>query len=270
MKNGGGVTQNEENKESLSYEGVLVWDLVKKDTDLDGIPDWEERLYGTDINKKDTNDDGVPDSQEIEQRRILEDGDDKNLTETEKFSREFFATAAALSQTGAMDDEAVEKLNTSLLEKIQSPEVRKTYLLSDLKTTEDTSLKTFTTYNSALISIFIKYQAKESVAEILEEFIGDGESENVAALARLDPIIKQTNTIISGMLAVKTPQALAQEHLDIVNALEKLSENLSDIKLYDTDPILSMGGISAYEENSASLESAIIKLGDELNKKLKN
>ena len=43
---------------------ILDEDL-KKDTDGDGVMDWEERLYKTDINLKDTDGDGLEDGVEV-------------------------------------------------------------------------------------------------------------------------------------------------------------------------------------------------------------
>lgn len=254
----------------MTYDGVLVGDLIKRDTDLDGVPDWEESLYGTDINKKDSNDDGIPDNAEIANKKTIEGTDEENLTETEKFSREFMATAVALSQTGGVDQDTADKLSDSLIAKMQDSVVRKIYLISDIKITEENSLKTFSTYNNELSSIFTKYQMKTSVLEILQEFIGDGENENAEALKKLDPVIKQTDTIIKVLVSTTTPQSLSQLHLELVNALERLLENLTDISLFDVDPIMSIGAISKYEENTTSLENAVLKLGAELKKKLGN
>ena len=39
------------------------------DTDRDGLPDWKEKLYGSDINKLDTDGDGTNDGAEITQAR---------------------------------------------------------------------------------------------------------------------------------------------------------------------------------------------------------
>ena len=39
------------------------------DADRDGLPDWKERLYGSDINKPDTDGDGTGDGDEIAQKR---------------------------------------------------------------------------------------------------------------------------------------------------------------------------------------------------------
>ena len=46
----------------LSGASPTVFD---KDTDEDELPDWEEKLYGTDMNNSDTDGDGATDGEEI-------------------------------------------------------------------------------------------------------------------------------------------------------------------------------------------------------------
>ena len=81
----------------LAYDTTILEDLMNKDTDGDGLLDWEEGLWGTSPDKKDTNDDGVPDNTEIAklktELRQNTGGDvsviqnEENLTQTDKFSR---------------------------------------------------------------------------------------------------------------------------------------------------------------------------------------
>ena len=41
-------------KAGLTYNNATIGDLVNRDTDGDGMPDWEENLWGTDPTKKET------------------------------------------------------------------------------------------------------------------------------------------------------------------------------------------------------------------------
>jgi len=265
---------NSTGQESLAYSNLSVGDLVDKDTDGDGVLDWEEGLWGTDLTKKDTNNDGVEDGVEIAKRKTsagIEDNTntiEENLTQTDKFSRELFSTIAALNQAGTVNQNTVDKLTNSLVEQIQNPIVKKVFTLSDLKVSSDNSVQAFKNYNNAMNNIYTKYPIKGNVVDILQEFVNNGENVNVEALSKLDPIIQQTKKFINEMIKVSAPSEISQLHLDIINALERLMENLSDIKFYASDPIIAMGGMSKFEENTDLLQSAVVEMANTIEEKL--
>ena len=253
---------------------------MNRDTDGDGILDWEEGLYGLDPTKKETVP-GVPDNSSInrlkneqeenEQGESLLKINTENLTETEKFSRELFATVAATSQNGVIDQATIEQLGASLSDKIQNTPPRKIFLVFDIKIINDDSVQSFKNYNGALNNINKKYPATNyTILDVLEKFIADENNVDVSALTKLDPIIEQTNKIITAMTKTSVPQSISNLHLNIINGLEKLSENLSDIKLYESDAIIALGGISKYQENSNQLELDLNNLANTINQKLKN
>ena len=68
---------------------------------------------------------------------------------------------------------------------------------------------------------------------------------------------------------MNVPQYLEFIHLSILNDFEKIVENLNDIKLYDTDPIVALGGMTKYSQNSTTLLADINMLASVVNQKLK-
>ncbi|KKS04564.1 MAG: hypothetical protein UU82_C0008G0007 [Candidatus Nomurabacteria bacterium GW2011_GWC2_41_8] len=274
------ATNSELDKENqgLAYSNALIGDLVNKDTDLDGVLDWEESLWGTDPTKKETAP-GISDSVAIDKLKAEQGigekigGDSQNtenLTETDKFSRELFSTVATLNQEGEMDQATIDKISSSLADHIQNSPPRKIYTFSDIKVIKDDSVQAVKKYNDTLDSIHAKYPIKGNVADILQKFIADENNVNTSALAELDPIIEPTNKIINATVKTSVPQFLAPLHLDFINGLERFTENLNDIKLYDTDVIVSFSAMSQYEQNTAILEVAAKELRDAIRQKLNN
>lgn len=266
------VYKNIYQKNGLVYNGnEKVGDLINKDTDLDGVSDWQEGLFGTDPTKKDTNDDGIPDSVEIARMngRTAENGElnlnienSKSLTETDQLSREIFSTVATLNQTGIVDQETIDKLSESLANKIQEPSTnRKVFKLNDLKILETNTLQDVNNYNNSLNKIYAKYPVEKSVLDILQKFIiAENDNFDNDILKELDSIVKQSNKIITEIIKIPVPNNLAFLHLDMLNKMQKVVENIDDIKLYDADPIVAMTAISQYEESTANLELSINKL----------
>ena len=259
----------------LAYNSnTTIGDLVNRDTDGDGIPDWEESLWGTDPTKKETTP-GIPDNVAIEklksqtgqsqQGKPLLKQEPENLTQTDKFSREFFSTVATLSQGGEMDQATVDKLSSSLAEKIQNSTPRKIYTPTNIKIINDESTKATQKYSDTLSSIYPQNPAKYTVIDVLQKFTLDENNVDVSVLVELDSIIEQIKKIINAMVKMNVPQSLSTLHLTVINALERLVENISDIKLYDTDVIVSLSAISQYEKNTTLLESAVSDLVNKLN-----
>jgi len=265
-------------KSGLTYDpNETVADLVNKSTTGDGIPDWEKVLFGLDPTKTE-NVPGVPDSatiQEMMQENNPSGQTNTNQggtpTKTDEFSRDLFAEVSAVSTQGQpIDQSTVDNISNSFAEKIQNPVVRKTFLISDIKTTNDNSAGVIQKYKNALIKIYTEYPTKTNVADVIKEFVGDGTNVNDAALQKLDPIITQLNGILTARIEMGVPSQLAQPHLDVINALERVIENLTDIKAYDSDPVVTIGAMNVYNNNTLTLQAALDDLANKITQKLKS
>ena len=278
--------KNKENKfgqeAGLIYGDETLEGLVNKDTDGDGVLDWEEGLWGTDPTKKDTNDDGTPDNVEIAKMKFasgegggelsLESDASPNgtetLTETDKFSREFFSTVATLNQTGAVDQETADKLGESLSAQIQNTVPKKVFLLSDFKIIKDDSMQAIKNYNNVLNTLYTQKSATTTrpVMNILQDFVIDENNVDTSVLPELDPTIAEMKEKMDGMLKMTVPQSLASLHLDIINGFQRLLENLNNLKLYDADTIVALTAINQYETNANLLIEAMTNLENQIKK----
>lgn len=265
-----------ENRQKNKLTTMTLEESVYKDTDGDEIPDWQEGLYGLDPTKKETTS-GIPDSTAINKLKSEQGSNSETmgggnasapLTETEKFSRELFATMSATSQNGTMDQVAIDALGATLAEKIENPVVRKVYALSDIKIIESDQKKAIQKYSDNLNNIYLKNPIKKGVMTILQEFIEDEESVDLSL--ELEPVINQTNKIITESLKIEVPKSLSLLHLDLINNLQKTEENISDMTLFDSDPVVAIGAISQYGENALDLASSAKKLTDTIKQKLNN
>lgn len=279
FKNSFTLTQNKQ-ENGLTYGDMTIEDLVDRDTDIDGIPDWQEGLYGLDPTKKETTP-GTPDSSALEKLRATQEKsattqgggnasalNTENLTQTEKFSRELFTTVAALNQNGTVDQATIDALGNSLAEKIENPPQRKIYTISDIKITNNDTKQTIQKYSDTLNNIYLKQHVKKGVPTILQEFTED--ETNIDKLSELDPIINQANQIIGELLKIQVPQSLSLLHLDLINDSQSIVENISDIKFFESDPVVAIGAIVQYGKNVLTLESSARKLINTIKQKLSN
>lgn len=242
------------------------------------MPDWEEALWGLDPANRETTP-GVPDittvtklKTEQGQNYSTEGGvsmSEENLTETDKFSRELFSTVAALNQSGVLDQSAVDKISDSLVSRIQNSPQKKIFTISSIQTTGNTVTE-IKKYSDDLNNTYRLYPISGNVISVLEKFIIDKNNVDATVLSELDPIIKQTEIRINVMLKIPVPESLAYFHLEFLNSGQKIIENLKNIQLYDSDPMLSLGGVSQYHENVLIFATAIQKLNRAINKELNN
>jgi hypothetical protein len=270
----------------LSYNpNMSLEDLVNMDTDGDGIPDWEEKLFGTDPTKAETVP-GVPDSVTIEKLRAEQTSgavgqtsagnqDNGSLSQTDQFGKELLATISTLTENGAidsngsMDQATADKLSSSLENSIENT-ATKIYTLADIKVINDNTPPSIKKYANTVISISTKNPTKYSVMDVLQKFNPDGgNTVDPTVLPQLDPIIKQMNDVINGMLATEVPSSLAPIQLGLINSLEKVTEDLNNIELYNTDSILAFKGITAYQTDANSADSAFKYLAGAIIIKLK-
>ena len=222
----------------LSYGNETLASLVGKDSDGDGVED-EEEIRGLRA---------AADLPETEESATNEE---ESLTQTDKLSRELFSAVVALNQVGEVDAAAAEKLTESIAEQIKNSVPKKIYLASEINVTNDNSREAMERYVTDISNIYKKYPTpSKTTLDVLVEFVGDGETENPEALKDLEPIAAQTKNVIDEMIKMSVPGDLSSLHLEVVNGLQRLKENIEDIGLFEFDPIVAMGGISKYEENT--------------------
>ena len=119
----GGAFLATKTKSRISYQNEEIVataqsEKLNKDSDGDGLKDWEEELWRTDPNKPDTNGDGINDFEEIRMginpigtsttdmlstttlATKVNPSIESDLTDTDKFSRELFAKYVGEKQNG--------------------------------------------------------------------------------------------------------------------------------------------------------------------------
>jgi hypothetical protein len=273
------IFSNKIESSGLVYSGdEKVGDLIIRDTDGDGVSDWQEGLFGTDPSKKDTNGDGISDKVEIAkmQGQVPVNGElnldtetTGDLNNTDQLSRELFSTIATLNQTGVVDQATIDMLSDSLADRIQNSSNKAPFELSNLKIIRNDTVQDVKKYSDALDGIYAKQQTGQNVFDVLDKFIIDEETADANALLELDPIIKKVNDTVSAMSKMAVPESLAPLHLEVLNTVQRLSENISNMKYYDTDIVLAMNGITQYGINADNLETVVNKLANAINQRLK-
>ena len=256
----------------------ITIEITKKDSDDDGLKDWEEVLWKTNPNNPDTDGDGMNDNDEILAERdplvkgvgdinkiIKEEKEDYQtsqelLSKTDILAREAFTGYLDLKQNGKLGTEEQDKF----IEKITSDSLNfKTdvqYItLSDLKVTLDTSTESLQKYSNEFKSIY------SNIPELRDDNIILKEALDFNSQEKLEEI--KSNAIfykiaINNLIKTEVPTTLKQNHLDLINSFKKILENTEKMCQVFKDPILALIGAKQYYEATSEITMTSIEIGE--------
>lgn len=248
-----------ENARLNNTEVVVLGDLVEKDTDGDGLKDWEESLFGTDSTKTDTDGDGVSDWDEAAMKR-------QSLSETsagaaaastpatplDDVTRQLYATIASLKQGGAYNSANEQTLTTQLSTYLSTRTIATIYTKEDLKVVPDTAAN-FLAYNQSIATILQKYKVDDtpltSFYNIDQETIDGSKVKLIGYEALRDKLLGVT--VIAGA---------AETHLGLINGIQQVIEDIRKIIDYEKDSLEAMRGIYYYGRDLRDISIAVNSL----------
>src|SRR3989338_1415814 len=245
-------------------------DNVSEDTDGDGLKNWEEVLWKTNINKTDTDDDGMPDAEEIAEGRdpvikrellasgawsdalkkpeeIMSDGPGKLNTLTENLAMEFangyFSTkqaAGGQSLNTSTKSSIANALSLSVEQGVAS--YADIYSKKDVKISESADPKKYLNrLGAALDENFKNIDGMEVQIAAVSAQTGQYEE-----LAKLDPYLEAYKKTVGFLVKESVPPSYADLHLMILNSMNNTGLAVENLKLIKADPFRSLIGVQLY------------------------
>ena len=248
-----------------------------KDSDGDGLYDWEEILWGTSIQKKDTDGDGVSDGEEIKSNRdplVKGVGSKKTettntnksapLNNTDKFGRELFSRYIELKQAGEAGtavgrDKIVQAMLQSgnLVETPRQDVLKSLILLGDSANLTESTIKE---YGNAVGKVLTTYSIKSRNENfIIRDYLANTDE---TAFAELDRIITSYKNIRAGLLKVAIPSDMAQTHLDLINSINELIFIVEAYRRVEIDPIATLQAVGMYQNTYDNFKNALSSIKD--------
>ncbi len=236
-------------------------DPTTRDTDGDGIPDWQEIAIGLDPRKKQTSP-GVPDDQIFNtiKNKLGADAFDQAASESTSTDR--------LSLTIAHDiDESAQKFGTTIdqtISEVSTHEIlnyidsqKSSFVLyssKDLSVIEN-NLKNNSEYASRM-NIILKDNASSSSVDtdIRNYALGTGSRDKAMAAAA---IIQQS---IISLKATPVPSAAVTIHLAILNALQGFYQTTQAIDPTTQDEITRLGPLALLQDYTIQFTKAVGQL----------
>lgn len=273
-----------------STETALLQAIATKDSDSDGLPDWEEALYGTDPHVTDTFHLGMTDGEAVAKGLIVPKAiadiqvatsslaTSSNIdyaasglaapTEgslTDAFSKNFFSLYVAAKQANGganLSDVDMQNIENQALNALSTSVAP----ASDFKSLRDLTissrgadaLKAFAADAEAVL----KKNTSDATLNELVYLQYAVENNDATASAHLVGIAKAYRDTAAGLAMLPVPRELAAQDLALVNAMMRVSEVISDFARVNIDPLTTMLALQQYVPASQALGKAFTDVGN--------
>jgi len=260
----------------------LLKAYASKDTDGDGLPDWEEALYGTDPNKAISNPFGIPDGEAAREGKLtpnalasqLPSGDQGTSTApltdadfggtpapkpgsiTDQFSKEFLQEYVQASNGQPMDQATQQQLVTSLLASFTqkaATSFSSTYSTISIHTDSSVSVSAYAAQVESVILSNDVPPGDNQPLTLMEALI---EKNDASARAKLVALSGSYGKISQQLLALHVPPSLASQHLALVQGFDELHKATAASATFEQDPLGTMGAISVFQPASNMIVNA--------------
>lgn len=269
-----------------SEESALLKAIATKDSDADGLPDWEEALYGTDSHNADSLHLGMTDGDAVARGLIVPKaiadvavatssptgaGPDDSLptapadgTITAAFAKNFFTQYLAAKEANggadlsesAMQDIANQALRALSAAVIAAPDFKSSRDIAVSGSGPD-ALKAFAVSAEAIL---LKNTNNATTSEInyLKNAV---QNDDTGAFVHIASIAKGYRDSAAGLAALPVPAELAASDLALVNAMMRASEIITDFTRVESDPMATMLALQQYPQTVLALGTAFINIG---------
>jgi len=243
---------------------MSIINKVQNDSNSNGIPDWEEKLWGLNPNK-----DGAKNKEIIDSKRnSLVNQNSSNIagdastTNNDDLSKEFFAALISLQQTGELDNNAMGVIADSISQKIVSKPLADIYKKSSLKIVSS-SVANNNAYLKELTKINYKYKDKDIGSELV--FIIQALADkNPKILTLAKPTAEAYRDFGKDLMKIPVPSNIASIHIIMANNYEKNAQSIEGLIQLDDNPLLGMESLINYKKYNDALVSNITDISSVL------
>ncbi len=252
---------------------------AKKDSDGDGLPDWEEALYGTDPNSSHSVSQTLTDSEAVAQGLVqprfssqatssTSPTDSANIpgvvagtdTVTAQFAQSLFSDYLSQRKdaTPPTQEEITAYVASAMQDFVDKHASQNVYTAGQVKVT-GTGGTTLTAYAGNVEDAFAANTIATTKSEV-DYFADAVEKNDDEALTHVAAIGKAYTAIAKDFIDVPVPAEAQRAHLNIANSLARLGEDITDMAALKTDPLRAYLGLSQYQTDSQTLTTSFTEL----------
>ncbi len=244
--------------------GGTVGDIITRDSNSNGISDWEETLWGLEPTADGIENKKIIDAKKLAQNVPIISEKNEEVSATEEFSQDLLATIIALKQSGSLTEGAINDLAESISGSVDAKHANvRTYALSDMHTTNAVGAKQ--KYYKALKAVVDSYKDVDLGNElsIIATGLGTG---GPGQLKLLDPYISAYSNLSKQILALETPTEIAPSALVLVNTSAVMGGALGQIENFYKDVLSGMVGLDDYTKAKELSDKASKEISEYFNR----
>jgi hypothetical protein len=233
---------------------IIVKDIVQKDSNANGIADWEEKLWGFNPEKNGPENKSaiLAKKEEITKNNEVNGitTSNKAITANENLSREYFALIMSLKDSGNLNETSLKSAADAF-----GSEITPT-LIPDVYTTKDQTIKTsntkedLTSYLKSLNNLLDKYKDLGTELSLVSQGV---ENSDPTALSLVDDISSSYITFSKEMIKIPVPSKISSTILSMANNYEKLGQATKGLAMGYDDPIVAMKSLINYQNYNEAL-----------------
>lgn len=228
------ILQNKREKNALT--GVTVGDIVRQDSDNDGIPDWQESL----AELKETNPE-IQGALDIATNTSVE----IPSTYTEQFAQDMFVTLSALSQDNLLDVTTADYISQNMSSFVNKLSASKTWGRQDLTIVGNNTqaIQNYITKYNLFIQIY------NPTLDPITPLQNSMESKDPSFLEELAPIAQHNADALESLQNEPIPEQAVEYHLAIMNSIQGIKDSVDGMDQYFVDPLLTFSAILLYNDS---------------------
>lgn len=252
---------------------------AKKDSDSDGLPDWEEALYGTNPNSSHSVSQTLTDSEAVAQGLVQPRFSSQvasttsaidpanipgvvagNDTVTAQFAQSLFSNylTQRKDSTPPTQEEIATYVASAMQDFVAKHASQNSYTATQVKVA-GTGATALTAYAGNVEDAFAANTIATTKSEV-DYFADAVEKNDIAALPQVAAIGKAYAATAKDFIDVPVPAEAQKAHLDIANSLARLGEDITDMASLETDPLRAYLGLSQYQTDSQTLTTSFTEL----------
>ncbi len=258
----------------------LLKEYAVKDTDSDGLADWEEALYGTDPRDAHSVRATLTDKEAVTQGIATPRYAGQSFAAatstvavevpgvpaapdslTEQFSRLFFSNYMTTRGDAPPSPEAAQSFVTSAVAELTATHGQTIAYAAGEVRVSGSGAAALRTYAVAVENAFFANDPKQTASELayFQDAVQKGDTSGLSKLA----IISNAYAGLGrDLMTISVPTEAATAHLSFANAVARLSTSVADMGAFEKDPLRAMLGLGQYENDAESFRTALTLLAE--------